>query len=377
MPSWRPTPLCLAVALVLVLGPLGAQTFTVDPANGPGTSFTSLTTAIATVPSGSILVCRTGTYAPFTIDQKDLTIVADGTASVGNIGQGCTIRNLQANQQVTLRGLRITGGVTNSFVRCIDNAGSVVIDSCDGFGTFPTSGATIEAVRSADVHIHRGTWAPAIVPLLVIDSQVRVSSATLTVTSFYAGVAAFDSTVELVDCSIIGSGFGPGRAAISLNNSSLRIMGVSSVSSTLPWPAIDGIGTARIGPNVTFFTGGPPAIAAQVSPTFLDMPNVQASVDTTTGVATATLRGPGNGIGVLFAALTGTAQMIAPFTDPIVLLPGTETQMAAGGLAAQLMAGYTLPALPALRGLRVTWQGASLDAVLGAQISNAVSYAHF
>src|SRR5437762_9224013 len=39
-----------------------AQTFIVDAANGPGTNFTEIATAVAAVPDGAVLMVRAGSY---------------------------------------------------------------------------------------------------------------------------------------------------------------------------------------------------------------------------------------------------------------------------------------------------------------------------
>ena len=53
-----------------------AQTFVVDVANGPGTNFTSIATAISAVPDGATLLVRPGVYAEaIRIDGKGLKIL--------------------------------------------------------------------------------------------------------------------------------------------------------------------------------------------------------------------------------------------------------------------------------------------------------------
>ncbi|MCB9892331.1 MAG: hypothetical protein H6833_11825 [Planctomycetes bacterium] len=72
----------LVVAVALPLLDASAQVFVVDAAGGPGSHFTDLPTAVVTVPSGSILKVRAGTYAPFQIANKGLVIVGDDRSSV-------------------------------------------------------------------------------------------------------------------------------------------------------------------------------------------------------------------------------------------------------------------------------------------------------
>ena len=54
--------------------PIAAQTYVVDVNNGPGTNFTTLQTAITTVPAGSTLLVRAGNYfESLDIDGKSLS----------------------------------------------------------------------------------------------------------------------------------------------------------------------------------------------------------------------------------------------------------------------------------------------------------------
>jgi hypothetical protein len=95
----------LFYALVLLAAGLApAQTFVVDVQNGPGTNFTSITAAIGAVPNGSTLLVRPGAYAPFDINSKGLTILAEPGTSVSGT---CVVRNTQAVQHVTLSGIDV------------------------------------------------------------------------------------------------------------------------------------------------------------------------------------------------------------------------------------------------------------------------------
>ena len=69
----------------------------------------------------------------------------------------------------------------------------------------------------------------------------------------------------------------------------------------------------------------------------------------------------------------------APFAglDPILILPGSQNLQAAGVLATSLPVSYPVPPLPLLRGTRVSWQAATVDASNGLQISNAATNVHY
>lgn len=84
-----------------------AQTFIVDAASGPGTSFTDLPPAIAAVPDGAILLVRPGSYGPIALDGKGLSILA--TAPGVLLAPGGTaihVQTLSATQAFTLRGVQ-------------------------------------------------------------------------------------------------------------------------------------------------------------------------------------------------------------------------------------------------------------------------------
>lgn len=53
----------------------------VDAANGPGTNFTDLPAAIQAAASGDTVLVRSGTYAPFAVAGKALTIRGAGAAT--------------------------------------------------------------------------------------------------------------------------------------------------------------------------------------------------------------------------------------------------------------------------------------------------------
>ncbi len=78
----RPIP-SLAAALLLGIASAHAGVLVVDAANGPGTDFTSLSTAISAAQNGDLLLMRSGTYdGEFRILDKAISIVADAGANV-------------------------------------------------------------------------------------------------------------------------------------------------------------------------------------------------------------------------------------------------------------------------------------------------------
>ncbi len=93
-----------ALGLVLLAAAVPSQTFVVDAAGGPGTHFTTLTAAVAAVPSGATLVVRAGSYAGFSVAGKGFAIRGEpGVTIDGQIAITAT----QIGQPVELRGLTL------------------------------------------------------------------------------------------------------------------------------------------------------------------------------------------------------------------------------------------------------------------------------
>lgn len=61
----------------------------------------------------------------------------------------------------------------------------------------------------------------------------------------------------------------------------------------------------------------------------------------------------------------------------MLILLGTEILHVLGAFGPPLTSSYLVPALPGFLGVRVTWQGASIDAIGVTQISNGVTYVHW
>lgn len=213
-----------ALAALPLCALLPAQTFVVDASNGPGTHFTNLPAAVSAVPSGAVLHVRPGTYAPFTITNKSLTVVGhpqpDGTfpqVAMDSSLPRVAIGPIGSNHTVKLSGLRLVhaaptpSSITLNIVQC---AGPVVLEDVS-LVSFSTPVFTrIESC--ANVHAFRlsmlSTLSSSIPAVLVIGSSVEF--ARLSVIG-YRSVAAGGSGTEamrasqasrvvIVDSSIIG-----------------------------------------------------------------------------------------------------------------------------------------------------------------------------
>lgn len=375
----------LAVAVSAMSGLAAQGTFVVDPANGPGTNYTSLPAAVAAVPSGSILIVRAGTYPKITIDAKSLTILCDvGVTTNVAMDWYLEIRNITASQAVYVRGLRPVGytafEVTNA-------AGPVCID---GQGASPQvtgipiyQSPTIQA--SAQVAV-KGFTFRYVSPTIVVGSSVVFEQCTFHgqgqvwfAPNAYVGPSAAlsstNSVVQLVSCSAFG-GPGttvPGRAAIELDQGSLL--------------RVTGSGQQIVGGNVAAFSG-PGSV-------WIDPAMVVVAPATTSGTVItsfdmsrvlATDAPPGGNLGVVryanspgaFFLLVGVASpsVVVPFLPlPVWFDPAAFAVQAAGvgptsgGLAATL----SVPNIATLRGARLVWH--SLDLAAGGtwDLSNPAS----
>lgn len=356
--------LCALLGALLLVAPLEGQSFVVDAAGGAGSQFLDLPTAIATVPDGATLIVRAGSYAGGSITQKSLTVLGEGAVFVLF---GLTVEDLLPTQRVVVR------GVADAMV----SFGGFSVSGCDGTVVFEQCDAAISAEWSRDVRIH--DWDPPSggIPLGVYNSRVQVTRATLTTGAAYAAISVVNGVLELTDCLVTGGGGPAGAAPIWGIGSEVRLLGATSLNVVSgASSALAGSLTVRCDLGVSLQPIGAPVAGSGVSLGFLDMPSVTASSGAPGGTANAAMGGPAGALAVLFVGLPGALVPLVGEPDPIAIAAGTEIEMAFGVLSPTLTAGYAVPPNPVLSGVTVTWQGASIDAVEGLQISNAVTYTH-
>ena len=128
---------------------------------GSGETFAQISAAVAAAQDGDTILVESGWYAPFTVDGKGLTIVAEAGATVtigvlGLVPQRSTVRALTANQTVVIR------GIDGPFL-LFGNAGAVRLEDCaivgepgdcSPLGCQPAT-AGVEVIDSASVAITR------------------------------------------------------------------------------------------------------------------------------------------------------------------------------------------------------------------------------
>lgn len=225
-PHWLRTLTLLASTL-----PAHAGVHVVDQAAGPGSDFTAVQAAVDAALDGDTILVRDGTYMPFVIDGKALTVVADGPGVLVQTNASTPtilVRNLPDGGSLLVRGFR-----TNFGVSIVDCAGAVWFDDLQGTGatsfcSASTAGASV--VRSAKATFTRcgltgaadfGGFNPPSsgAGLRASFSNVQLYDCQLTgakgVDTFWwtawsggAGLSVESSTVTVVGCAIAGGGGG-------------------------------------------------------------------------------------------------------------------------------------------------------------------------
>lgn len=362
-----------AAILVLLSASALGQTFTVGPV---GANFTSIAAAVAAVPDGAVLLVQPGTYAPFAVTGKGISILGQGAVTVASAPfqpAVVTIANTAVAQRVVLRNLalaaplgaaqrlectncqgavslqQITMDPTYGFERrlVIQQCGQVSIDGCGPlFGSQPT-------------------------PAMQLDNS-RVALARMLVTAALAhGLAATNCDVQLTECDVLGGGFGgPG---ILLGGTTLRVSAgctVGDLSPTASSAGISGTGTVVFDPQATLHG----TFAAPLSVVVAPQASVLATGGTIGTTANATLTGATGRLGALYLGLAGPPTSVPGFThamwlDPIVFMPVVV------GVLGPLTGSVAVPNNPLLLGSLFAWQGIDWSLATGFAFSTPAWFA--
>jgi hypothetical protein len=178
--------------------------------------------------------------------------------------------------------------------------------------------------------------------------------------------------VQLVDCSVATYALAI-ASAIRVSAGDLRVVG-GSLMTVLAF-CIVGNGAVRVDPAVGHNN---PLFGPGVG-TIAEMPSVVTiggALGTPVAVA---MRGPIGHAVVLLVGLPSPPVAVAGVFDPYWLQPGTEWTCAFTVLAAgtSVQRSYPIPSVPALRGVRLGWQGLSYESTAGLQASNPAITAHW
>jgi hypothetical protein len=375
--------------LVALLGAfLRSQTFVVDAAMGAGAHFPDIASAVAAVPDGALVEVRPGTYGDFTIDGKSLVVSGLPGAHVVSPMLDVRVQNLGAAQAVTLRNLAFGSGhfaALPGSLRCTNNAGRVVVQSCVFVPFGWSQGASIVAQGCADLHVVDVVLLGSGAHAVALQSSRAVLSGCVieSLVSFsIGGVSLLASRCDVTDCAITAMGVGVASSPIVMHspNCDVTVRDGSTLRtvagpSLFPQPLVAGTfgGSVRIDPNVQLLSGSGPRFDPAVAVTFVAMPRVTAVPAALSGTASATLTLPPGAVGGLWLGLAAAPATVPPFGTPVHVDPAAAVPVTAGTATVQT-AAIPLPSLPALRGVSLAWQGASFAAATGPQASNAAVF---
>jgi hypothetical protein len=351
-----------------------SQTFVVDAAGGPGSQFTSIATAVGAVPDGAVLLVLPGTYAPFTIAGKGLTILGQSGVEIsGAFFAPCTITigSTSATQSVVLRDLamRVPFGGPH-LLSCSNCQGLVMVQRVTMDQTYGFPGE-LRAQQCRQLYVEQcgpftgsaGGGPTNIAIDLVASDAVFVDSDAQRGIGY--ALQAKGGIVQVVDG--VWAGGGLGGPAIVLTNTSLRLAGNTALTgySGAFGITIAGTGTAVVDPSVTLVG----TVSSSVNFTLAGQGVVTAAGGTLGTLATATMRGPTGHLGVLYLGHAGAPTPIVGFQHDAWLAPGSLVAGAVAVVGPPLTSSLAVPMNPLLRGTVYAWQGATFDATAGFAIS--------
>lgn len=356
----------LPSCLLALAPPALAQTYIVDANNGPGTSFTSIQTAVTTVASGSVLLVRPGIYTAFTIANKGITVLADPGAAVALGGwypATITIGPTQPGQTVVLSDLQVQALLHSPqplFVDVQNCAGPVFIEGLRSPGTLSMS------VTNCAAFALRGTGATpsayALPRLTLANTNAMIEDSLWYVDPWgfaSAPITQQGGSLQLVDSAVHQ---GTAAPAIALAGGELRLLrGTSIVGGTF---AVDGTGSVRVDTGVAVTSPFATALAVASTP----MPSVDVAASGT--AAQVQLRAPANWFAGLAVALPGQAVLVPGFADAIWLDPATLVWIGAGIVPATQSLALSIALPPVPQAFAVAWQGYTWDPANGILISN-------
>ncbi|MCU0866845.1 MAG: hypothetical protein MUC36_23920 [Planctomycetes bacterium] len=368
------------LVLICAVAPNGStQTIIVDANNGPGTAFTSIAAAVGAAPDGAVLSVRPGTYAPFVIDDKSLTILGGPGVVVSGVAGVVSVRNLASSRRVAMRGLAMTGVTAPSQLLFVNNSGLVTVEEC-----VPAVGPGLvcSASQSRQLRVVNCVFRAAAAPVTLIDCNTTFVNMDFPLTNiFAAGLRVSGGSTDLVDCDVFGLDVPTAIPVQFMAPGTVRLLGatrlVNNASGSSTEFGATGPGIVIRDPGAQIVAGAPTPVGPGTTLIVRPMPALLASSAPLGGTQLASLAGPAGGIGGLFAGAPGPAIGSPPFSGSWFVDPATLIPMAGGSFLGALVGSYSVPVSPSLAGTSIAWQGWSLDPVGGWQFSNPVVVVHW
>ena len=361
--------LCSTLCSLALAAASAAQTFVVDAAGGPGSSFTDLPAAIAAVPDGAVLLVRPGTYTAFEIVGKGVSVLGGpGAVIAPNVGPNLRIVDTTAAQPVIVRGFEYSG---SGILRLDTCAASVLLEDL----TAPSSLA-LYAGRCDNLLVRNCG------PFRSLGPGMTVFDSTTTLVGCDCGpgapicLSAGAGRTYVVDCAITGGlpgTLGSASAALEMTDDVI-LMGTTEVTG---WStpvgtaaAASGFGTLVVDDGVTI-TGG---VGASLTVVNESQAYVAATGGTIGSVADASLTVPTGALGALLLGRVGTPLDVPGFGG-VLWLDTTAVVALATGVGAPVTVSLTVPNAPPLQGTAWGWQGLAFTPARGFFFGNVVPFA--
>ncbi len=354
-----------------------AQTYVVDANNGAGANFTSIDAAVAAVPDGAVLLVQPGSYAPFAITGKGLTVLGQpGVVVTGAPFQrtDITITGTATHQTVVVRDIVLRssfGGPLQLDVRSCRGPVFLQRTTLD-VGPYPGSERGLSLQDCAQVLLEAcGPFQKAPGPAGVLAIDLQRSEATLlgchVLFTHGGGLRALNTNLRLVDCTIDAT-----QPAIEVTSATVQIAGNSRVTASYLGQGIafGGRGLIRRDPGVPV-TG---SIAFGVTVLTAPQPLVRNSGGALGTTANAALHGPAGHFGILCLGVPSPPRWLQGITHTAWLGPGLVAGPT-GLFGPPITAQVAVPADPRLLGALFGWQGVTLTPTLDIVLTNPVLFA--